>query len=139
MINLNTTLDLPIAGKDGDFDRFIVFLRFINNVEACKARLTEINEANQAAHETINSADKVKAEIQRDRDALAKEKVAHAKQLTSDRAEFQKSCDQRDQQINERVKQTDRLNVVAKAAHDKAEQVTAELTARLERIKAAVA
>lgn len=139
MISLNSTLEIPASGRDGDFDRFIVFLAFLNNTEACKARLSQINDANQEAREVINSADKIKAEIQDQRDALKAEQRAHVKKLAADRAEFEQACSARDQQINDRAKETEKLHREAATARDEAKRITADLTARLERVKSAAA
>jgi septal ring factor EnvC (AmiA/AmiB activator) len=139
MINLNSTLEIPAPGRDGDFDRFIIFLGFLNNVEACKARLSQINDANQEAREVINSADKIRTEIQGQRDALKAEQRAHVKKMAADRAEFEQECSSRDQQINARAKETEKLYGEAAAARDEALRITSDLNDRLQRVKAAAA
>jgi hypothetical protein len=136
MISLALNPPNPPPAVQSDLDRLMTLIQFVTDPKACAARLGEIMAQAGDASEVIANADKVKAEIAADRDALAAERDQHAKQLAADRKAFETQCNLRDQTINARAKETERLNADAKAARDEATRITADLNARLERVKA---
>jgi hypothetical protein len=126
----------PAPHVQSDLDRLMTLIQFVTDPKACAARLGEIMAQAGDASEVIANADKVKAEIAADRAALAAERDKQAKQIAADRATFENMCNHRDQQINARAKAAERLNAEAQTARDEATRITADLNARLERVKA---
>jgi len=133
---LNPTLP-PLA--QGDIASFFALIALVTDPKACAERLTEIAQKESTAAETIKQSEVVKAEIAADRAALAAERKKQATQLAADRQAFQAQCDQREQQINERVKATEKLNAEAQATRAEAMKIKADLQARLDRVKSAAA
>jgi hypothetical protein len=137
MISMNATVPPYAAGTD--LDRLIALLTFVSDHKAVGARIAELTQARIDAYDVIKSADEVKAEIQQHRDALKAEQKAHAEKLAAERATFENMCHDRDREINERRDETEKLRRDAKAARDEAVKISADLQARLDRVKAAAA
>jgi hypothetical protein len=137
MISMNASAPPYAAGND--LDRLIALLTFVSDHKAVGARIAELTQARIDAYDVIKSADAVKAEIQQHRDALKAEQKAHAAQLAAERTAFENMCNHRDQTINARRDEHEKLHREAKAARDEAVKISADLQARLDRVKAAAA
>jgi hypothetical protein len=138
MINL-LPAGIPPSHVPTEVDRLITLIQFALDPEAVGRRVAALMQAAHDSVEIISSADKVKADIAKEREALALERGEHEKQLAADRAVFEDQCNHRDGAINDRAAETEKLNAEAQAARAEALKITADLNARLERIKAAAA
>jgi hypothetical protein len=139
MINLNPATLPPSPVPADNFDRFLTFIAFLSDPDACRARISEIIKEAEKAGEVIFDAAKVKAELAAERAALAAEREKQTKQLAEERADFEKRCAGRDQEINARSPAVDKLQAATKGHHEKAAALSADLQGRVERIKAAAA
>jgi hypothetical protein len=117
----------------------LTLLSALGNSKACAERLSEIVKAADEASSFVAQADKLRAEIAAERAALAAERDKQAEQIAADRKEFETQCNHRDQMINDRAKETERLNEAAKAARAEAERIRDDLKIRIERVKSAAA
>jgi septal ring factor EnvC (AmiA/AmiB activator) len=137
MISLQPTI--PTPQNLSPLDQLITLIQFFTDPKACAARLQKIMEEVDKAAEVIVNADTVKAEIAAERAALAAEREKHTEQMDADRKAIETQCIHRDEMINDRAKETERLNVAAKAARQEAEKLRDDLKLRVERVKSAAA
>lgn len=137
MINLMP--QIPAPGPSGDFDRLITLLCFVTDAKAVAQRIADIHQKVLDSADAVAAAEKAKADIATERQALAADREQQANTLATARATHDDKCNQRDRAINERDQQSKKNETAAKDALAKAEATLAEVTARLDRIKAAAA
>jgi hypothetical protein len=130
---------IPPSQIPSELDRLIVLIRFAMDPEAVAKRINELLEAARDSIDVTTSADKVRAEFANERALLAAEREKHTQELAAERSAHDAQCNQRDAAINDRDQESKQLHASAQAARDKAESTLAEVTARLDRIKAAAA
>jgi hypothetical protein len=70
---------------------------------------------------------------------LAAEREQQAKQIEAERADFERRCAARDQEINARSKDVDKLQAAAKADREAAARLKADLERRVKQVQQAVA
>jgi hypothetical protein len=138
MINLSPSTP-PATGPSGDFDRLITLLSFVTDPKACAQRISEIHQKQLDSADVIAAAEKTRGEIAKEREAMAAEREQHTKQLAAERADHEAKCNLRDHTINDRDRESKTLHTEAQVARDEALKITADLNARLDRIKAAAA
>jgi hypothetical protein len=130
---------IPTHPNLSDIDRLITMMTFIGDVEACKARFAELSQLAGESAAVVAQADKLRAEIAMERDAIKAEQAKQDKSLSDARAAFERDCKARDRAIKDRLEEAEKLNQQAQASWDEATKLKADLQARLDRIKSAAA
>jgi len=130
--------DQPI-GDQSELGKLLSLINFISDKDAVAARIVEIKKTADESATIIDTAQAVKAEIEKARDAALAECAQREDQLAADRAAFESNCTARADAINEQAAEIARLNQEAQAERDEAAKITSDLKLRLERVKAAAA
>ena len=136
MIN-SLSSSLPPARDESH--AFFSLLKLVTDPAASAKRIAELHAAAEQAVEAVAAAKAATDQLAKDRAMFAAERAKQEQQLENARAAFERDCHGRDQAINDRRAETEKLNREAQTAREEANRIRTDLQARLERINKAAA
>jgi hypothetical protein len=137
MITLNPII--PTPPNLSPLDQLLMMMAFLGDAQACKARLGELRQVADESAAVVAQADKLQAEIAKERQALKAERAVQEKQIEADRGSLQARRSAWENELNVRDAESKKLNEEAKAARQEAERIRNDLKLRVERVKSAAA